>query len=44
MFIGHFAVAFVAKRAAPRTSLGVLTGAAQLLDLIWPLLVLASSA
>ncbi len=41
MFIGHFAVAFAAKRAAPRTSLGVLVGAAQLLDLIWPPLVLA---
>lgn len=41
MFIGHHAVAFAAKRVAPRTSLGVLLGAALLLDLIWPLLVLA---
>ena len=41
MFIGHFAVAFAAKRAAPRTSLGVLVAAAQLLDLVWPVLVLA---
>ena len=36
MFIGHFAVALAAKRAAPRTSLGTLFLAAQLLDLLWP--------
>ncbi len=41
MFIGHFAVALAAKRAAPCTSLGALTAAAQLLDLVWPVLVLA---
>jgi membrane-bound metal-dependent hydrolase YbcI (DUF457 family) len=41
MFIGHFAVALAAKRTAPRTSLGVLVAGAQLLDLIWPPLVLA---
>ena len=40
MFIGHPAVAFAAKRVAPRTSLGVLMGAAMFLDLIWPVLVL----
>lgn len=40
MFIGHYAVAFGAKRAAPRTSLGMLVLAAQLADLIWPVLVL----
>lgn len=40
MFIGHFAVAFVAKRAAPRVSLGTLFLAAQLADLVWPTLVL----
>jgi hypothetical protein len=40
MFIGHEAVAFAAKRVAPRVSLGVLVGAATLLDLIWPILVL----
>lgn len=28
MFIGHYAVAFAAKRAAPRVSLGALVGAA----------------
>jgi hypothetical protein len=40
MFIGHFAVAFGAKSVAPRTSLATLIVAAQLLDLIWPILVL----
>jgi membrane-bound metal-dependent hydrolase YbcI (DUF457 family) len=40
MFIGHFAVAFGAKKVAPRTSLATLVAAAQLLDLIWPILVL----
>jgi len=40
MFIGHFAVAFASKRAAPRTSLGLLVAAVSLLDLIWPILVL----
>lgn len=41
MFIGHFAVAMAAKRAAPRTNLGWLVAAAQLPDLIWPILLLA---
>ncbi len=41
MFVGHFAVAFAAKRAAPRTSLGVLFAAAQWADLLWPFLLLA---
>jgi hypothetical protein len=40
MFIGHNAVAFAAKRAAPRISLGTLTAAATFLDLIWPIFVL----
>jgi len=40
LFVGHFAVAFAAKRAAPRASLGALVFAAQFLDLIWPPLVL----
>lgn len=40
MFIGHFAVGLAAKRVAPRTSLGTLFAAAQLLDLVWPALVL----
>lgn len=41
MFIGHFGLAFAAKRAAPRTSLGATFVAAQLADLIWPILLLA---
>jgi membrane-bound metal-dependent hydrolase YbcI (DUF457 family) len=41
VFIGHFAVAFAAKRAAPAVSLGTLFVAAQLADLAWPVLVLA---
>ena len=41
MFIGHFALAFGAKRAAPRTSLGTLFLAAQWCDLLWPALLLA---
>jgi membrane-bound metal-dependent hydrolase YbcI (DUF457 family) len=40
MFLGHFAVAFAAKRAAPELSLGTLFLAAQLADLVWPTLVL----
>jgi membrane-bound metal-dependent hydrolase YbcI (DUF457 family) len=40
MFIGHFAVALAAKRATPTVSLGALTVAALLLDLVWPVLVL----
>ena len=39
MFIGHFAVGFAAKPAVPRLSLAVLFAAAQLADLLWPLLV-----
>ena len=41
MFIGHFAVGLAAKKAAPRVSLGTMFLACQLLDLIWPVLVLA---
>ena len=37
MFLGHIAVGFAAKRAAPRASLGVLMTAPVLLDLLWPL-------
>lgn len=40
MFIGHYAVAFAAKRFAPRTSLGTLIAAASLLDLLWPIFIL----
>lgn len=40
MFIGHYAVAFAAKRIAPRTSLGALVAAASLLDILWPIFIL----
>jgi membrane-bound metal-dependent hydrolase YbcI (DUF457 family) len=40
MFIGHYALALAAKRVAPRTSLGTLCAAAQLADLLWPVLLL----
>ena len=41
MFIGHFAVGFAAKRAAPRASLGVLLAAPMLADLLWPIFLTA---
>jgi hypothetical protein len=41
MFVGHFALGFAAKRAAPRTSLATLFAAAQLADLAWPVLLAA---
>ena len=40
MFLGHFGVAFAAKKAAPKTSLGTLVFAAQFADMLWPLLLL----
>jgi hypothetical protein len=40
MFIGHFGVAFAAKKLAPRTSLGLLVFATEFLDLIWPIFLL----
>jgi hypothetical protein len=40
MFIGHFAVGFAAKRAAPKISLATMLFACQLADLLWPVLVL----
>jgi hypothetical protein len=40
MFIGHYAVALAAKRAAPRPSLGTLFVAAQFVDLLWPIFLL----
>jgi hypothetical protein len=36
MFIGHFGLAFAAKRVAPRVSLGTAFLAAQFVDLLWP--------
>ena len=41
MFIGHYGVALAAKRIAPRTSLGALFVAVQLLDVVFGVLVLA---
>ncbi|MBC87063.1 MAG: hypothetical protein CL677_07765 [Bdellovibrionaceae bacterium] len=41
MFIGHFAVGLGAKKVAPEINLGIFFIACQLLDLIWPVLVLA---
>lgn len=43
MFLGHYGIALAAKgtTAGRRTSLGTLVLAAQLLDLIWPILLLA---
>jgi hypothetical protein len=41
MFIGHFALAFGAKKAAPAVSLGALFLACQFADLLWPVLLLA---
>jgi len=40
MFLGHYGVAFAAKRVAPSTSLGALTFAGQFLDELWPILLL----
>ena len=40
MFIGHYALAFGAKRVAPSVSLGTLFLAAQFADLLWPTLLL----
>ena len=39
MFLGHFALAFGAKRAAPMVSLGTLFLACQFADLLWPTLL-----
>jgi hypothetical protein len=41
VFIGHFAAGLAAKKAAPQGSLAAYFAAAQLPDLIWPVLVLA---
>ena len=39
MFIGHLALGFAAKRAAPRVSLAVLFSAAQFADILWPVFI-----
>lgn len=40
MFIGHFAIALAAKKAAPRANLATLFAASQLVDLLWPIFLL----
>ncbi|HWX38248.1 MAG TPA: hypothetical protein VNY09_03340 [Candidatus Sulfotelmatobacter sp.] len=40
MFLGHFGIAFAAKKAAPKVSLGTLVFAAQFADFLWPILLL----
>jgi hypothetical protein len=40
MFVGHYAVALAAKRFTPRTSMGLLFIAVQLLDIVWAPLIL----
>jgi membrane-bound metal-dependent hydrolase YbcI (DUF457 family) len=40
VFIGHNAVGFASKKAAPRASLGVLMAAPMLPDLLWPIFLL----
>ena len=43
MFLGHFAVGLAAKRYAPAVSLGAWFLAVQLMDLLWPLFLLAGA-
>lgn len=40
MFIGHYAVGFAAKAAAPKPSLGTYIMAVSFLDLLWPVFLL----
>lgn len=40
MFLGHYALAFAAKKVSPKSSLGLTLMAANFLDLIFPLFVL----
>jgi hypothetical protein len=40
MFIGHFALGFALKRAAPKIDLGWLIASVLFLDLVWPIFVL----
>src|SRR3954470_6246201 len=41
MFLGHIAVGLAGKRAAPNVSLATWLASVQLVDLIWPLMLLA---
>src|ERR1700688_1313177 len=40
MFLGHFALGYAGKRAAPRASLGTLFLSVQLADILWPIFLL----
>jgi membrane-bound metal-dependent hydrolase YbcI (DUF457 family) len=40
MFVGHFGVAFAAKKFAPRTNLAVAILASEFVDVVWPIFVL----
>lgn len=40
MFIGHYALAFAAKKAAPKANLGLLLLATSWIDMVWPVLLL----
>ncbi len=40
MFLGHFGLAFAAKKAAPRTSLGTTVLATEFADALWPLFLI----
>jgi hypothetical protein len=40
VFIGHFAIGLGAKKVVPQVNLGILFIACQLLDFVWPVLVL----
>ena len=41
MLLGHYGLALASKRAAPDASLGLFAFAAQWLDLLWPILLIA---
>ena len=41
MFVGHLSLALGAKKAAPTVNLGWLIAAVTMLDLVWPVLVIA---
>jgi hypothetical protein len=41
VFVGHFAAGLAAKRIAPTVNLGWLVAAGTLLDVVWPVLLLA---
>jgi hypothetical protein len=40
MFLGHFAVGFASKKAAPRINMAVLIAAPLFLDILWPFFLL----